>query len=234
MAARKGLLEEAHQGTFFLDEIGEAPASIQAKLLRVLEERTIRRLGDNRSIAVDARIVTATNRDLEVAVREKRFREDLLYRLNVIGIHLPPVRERMDDVPLLARHFLGVHCRKLERRLEGITPAAIDALRRYSFPGNVRELSHVIERAVALAAGPMIEIHDLPDSLVRGEPPPPPLTAPATSSVSPLKEAVDSVEQEQILAALRQANWNISRAAERLGLSRNTLRYRMEKYRLHP
>lgn len=233
LAARKGLLEEAHQGTFFLDEIGEAPASIQAKLLRVLEERTLRRLGDNRSIAVDVRIVTATNRDLEMAVREKRFREDLLYRLNVIHIHLPALRERMDDVPLLVRHFLGLHCRKLERRLEGIAPEALEALRRYSFPGNVRELSHLIERGVALAPGPMIEVHDLPDRLMQGEAPPlPPAAAPAP--VSPLKEAVDSVEREQILEVLRQTDWNVSRAAQQLGISRNTLRYRMEKYGLHP
>ncbi len=230
LAARKGLLEEAHQGTFFLDEIGEAPASIQAKLLRALEERTLRRLGDNREIAIDVRIVAATNQDLEVAVREKRFREDLLYRLNVIRIDLPALRERMEDVPLLARHFLGVHSRKLGRRLEGLTPAAIDALRRYGFPGNVRELSHVIERAVALAAGPMIDVHDLPERLVRGEAPPPP----AAPAASPLKEAVDSVEREQILEALRQTDWNVSQAAQRLGISRNTLRYRMEKYRLHP
>jgi two-component system response regulator HydG len=231
LAARKGLLEEAHRGTFFLDEIGEAPASIQVKLLRVLEERTLRRLGDNRPIAIDVRIVAATNRDLQTAVREKRFREDLLYRLDVISIHLPPLRERMEDVPLLARHFLGLHCRKLERRLEGIAPAAMDALRHYSFPGNVRELSHVLERAVALAAGPVIEVHDLPEAVVRGETPPPPPSAPGTSS---LREAVDSVEQEQILEALRQTDWNISRAAQRLGISRNTLRYRMEKYRLQP
>jgi two-component system response regulator HydG len=230
LAARKGLMEEAHQGTFFLDEIGEAPASIQAKLLRVLEERTIRRLGDNRSIAIDVRIVAATNRDLESAVREKQFREDLLYRLNVIRIDLPALRERMEDVPLLARHFLAIHCRKLERRLEGITPAAIDALRRYSFPGNVRELSHVIERAVALAAGPLIEVNDLPERLVRGEVAPPP---PAAPGASPLRDAVDTVEREQILEALKQTDWNVSRAAQLLGISRNTLRYRMEKYRLH-
>ncbi len=234
LAARKGLLEEAHQGTFLLDEIGEAPASIQAKLLRVLEERTIRRLGDNRSIAIDVRIIAATNRDPERAAREKQFREDLLYRLNVIRIHLPPLRERMEDVPLLARHFLGVHCRKLERRLEGLAPAALDVLRRYSFPGNIRELSHLLERAVALAAGPLIEVHDLPERLGQGETLSPPAADTSALPVSPLKEAVDSVEQEQILEALQQTDWNISRAAQRLGISRNTLRYRMEKYRLSP
>jgi two-component system response regulator HydG len=232
--ARKGLLEEAHQGTFFLDEIGEAPSAIQAKLLRVLEERSLRRLGDNRSIAIDVRIITATNRDLEAAVRDKQFREDLLYRLNVIRIHLPPLRERREDLPLLIRHFLAVHGRKLERRLEGIAPAALEALQRYSFPGNVRELSHMIERAVALAAGPLIEVHDLPETLGRGEAPSPPAALAPALATSPLREAVDTVEQEQILEALRQTDWNISRAALRLGISRNTLRYRMEKFHLKP
>src|SRR5262249_22396374 len=135
LAARKGLLEEAQGGTFFLDEVGEAPPAIQSKLLRVLEERSIRRLGDNRSMPVDIRVVAATNRDLDVAVREKVFREDLLYRLNVIRFHLPPLRDRSDDVPLLARHFLATHCRQLARDLEGFAPAALAALSAYSFPG---------------------------------------------------------------------------------------------------
>ncbi len=234
LAARKGLMEEAHAGSFFLDEIGEAPASIQTKLLRVLEDRTLRRVGDNRFIAVDVRVIAATNRNLESAVRDKAFREDLLYRLNVIRIHLPPLRDRMEDVPLLARHFLIQHCGRLDRRLEGIAPAALDVLRRHSFPGNVRELSHVIERAVALATGTMIEPHDFPEHLLHppaGPAPEAPTNAPPST---PLKETMSSVEQEEILEALRVTNWNVSRAALRLGVSRNTLRYRMEKYRLHP
>jgi DNA-binding NtrC family response regulator len=231
LAARKGLLEEAHGGTFFLDEVGEAPLAIQTKLLRVLEERTIRRLGDNRSWPVDIRIVAATNRDLEVATREKTFREDLLYRLNVIRLHLPPLRDRRDDVPLLARHFLALHCRQLSRELEGFAPAALTALRGHAFPGNVRELSNVIEQAVALAAGPLIEPEDLPEHIrqpvaARG---PVPSAAP---SASPLEDALEGVEQEQIREALRLTGWNISQAATRLGISRNTLRYRIEKYGL--
>src|SRR5262249_11922760 len=121
-AARRGLLEEAHTGTFFLDEIGEAPLSIQAKLRRGLEDRSLRRLGDNRSVEIDVRIIAATNRDLENAVQEKKFREDLLYRLNVIRLHLPPLRDRLDDVPLLAQHFLALHCKRLDRRLDGFAP----------------------------------------------------------------------------------------------------------------
>jgi two-component system response regulator HydG len=140
----------------------------------------------------------------------------------------------MEDLPLLIRHFLAVHGRKLERRLEGVAPAALEALRRYSFPGNVRELSHMIERAVALAAGPLIEAPDLPEVVRRGETPSLPAAGAPAPTTSPLKEAVDTLEHEQILEALRQADWNISRAAQRLGISRNTLRYRMEKFHLKP
>ncbi len=235
LAARKGLLEEAQGGTFFLDEVGEAPLAIQTKLLRVLEERSIRRLGDNRSWPVDIRVVAATNRDLDVAVREKAFREDLLYRLNVIRLHLPPLRERSDDVPLLTRHFLALHCRQLERELEGFAPEALEALGGYAFPGNIRELSNVIEQAVALAAGPLIELDDLPERVrhpqsLGGRATPPA----ATMSTTPLEDALEGVEQEQIREALRLTGWNISQAATRLGVSRNTLRYRIEKYGLRP
>ena len=151
LAARKGLLEEAQGGTFFLDEVGEAPLAIQAKLFRVLEDRTVRRLGSNQPVPIDLRIVAATNRDLDVAVRERTFREELLYRLNVIRIHLAPLRDRTDDIPLLARHFVAQHAARLQRDLAGIEPAALKVLTAYSFPGNVRELSNVIEQAVALA-----------------------------------------------------------------------------------
>jgi DNA-binding NtrC family response regulator len=238
LAARKGLLEEAHGGTFFLDEVGEAPLAIQTKLLRVLEERSIRRLGDNRSLPVDIRVVAATNRDLEAAVREKTFREDLLYRLNVIRLHLPPLRERRDDIPLLARHFLAVHCRQLTRELDGFSPGVLDALSGHGFPGNVRELSNVIEQAVALATGPLIEPHDLPERLRHPHPPPPhaaiPSTGPAGAADTSLEATIEGVEQEQIRDALRVTGWNISQAAIRLGISRNTLRYRIEKYGLRP
>jgi len=235
LAARKGLLEEAQGGTFFLDEIGEAPLAIQTKLLRVLEERSIRRLGDNRLLPIDIRIVAATNRDLQVAVRDKTFREDLLYRLNVIRLHMPPLRERSDDVALLARHFLALHCRQVGRTLDGISPAALALLTRYVFPGNVRELSNVIEQAVALAAGPLIGPHDLPEHIRRPEAlAAPPRVETTAAASTPLEHAIADVEQEQISEALRETGWNISRTAIRLGISRNTLRYRIEKYGLKP
>ena len=172
-------------------------------------------------------------------MREKVFREDLLYRLNVIRLHLPPLRERSDDIPLLARHFWVAHCRQLTRELECFSPAALAALSDFPFPGNVRELSNVIEQAVALAAGPLIELHDLPERLRHPHPAPTvratmPSAAPPTPAGTPLADAIESVEQEQIRKALRLTGWNISRAATQLGISRNTLRYRIEKYGLRP
>lgn len=150
LAARKGLLEEANGGTFLFDDIGEAPPAIQAKLLRVLEERSLRRLGDNRPVPVDIRFVAATNRDLQDAIQQNTFREDLFYRLNVIRIHLPPLRERKEDVSLLTKHFLDLHCKRAGRNIDGFSADALEALAAYDFPGNIRELSNVIEQAVAL------------------------------------------------------------------------------------
>jgi DNA-binding NtrC family response regulator len=179
------------------------------------------------------RIIAATNRDLETAVQEKRFREDLLYRLNVIRLHLPPPRERLDDVPLLARHFLAMQCERLNQRLDGFAPEVLTTLQRYSYPGNVRELINIIERAVALAPGPRIELSDLPDVLHSPAPRPTP-TAEAPLPACSAPEPVAGNEQECLLGALRDTNWNVSRAAARLGISRNTIRYRLEKYGLHP
>ena len=223
LAARKGLFEEAHGGTFFLDEIGEAPLPIQTKLLRVLEERSIRRLGDNRPIAVDVRILAATNRDLATAVQDKVFREDLFYRLNVIRIHLPSLRERMEDVPLLARHFLALHGQRLQRDLDGFSPAALEILTAYPFPGNVRELSNAVEQAVALAAGPRIEPHDMPEKLRHPE-------AAAVSPAGP--KSLAAVERDQILERLQARGGNLGLVAKDLGISRTTLWRRMKEYKI--
>ncbi len=225
--ARKGLLEEAQGGTFFLDEVGEASMEIQKKLLRVLEERSLRRLGDNRSIPLDVRVVTATNRDLQEAVDDKTFREDLYHRLNVIRIHMPPLRERPDDIPLLARHFLARHSSRLGRDFSGFVPAAMDALSSYAFPGNVRELSGMVEQAVALAPGPLVELYDLPERLTappRGSsPPPPPAGRPKT--------LVD-LEREAILERIEARGADLHLVAQDLGISRTTLWRRMKEYRI--
>jgi two-component system response regulator HydG len=227
VGARRGLLEESHGGSFFLDEVGEAPQSIQAKLLRVIEERSVRRLGDNRSIPVDVRIVAATNRDLEAAVRDKTFREDLFHRLNVVRIHLPPLRERREDIPLLARHFLALHCQKLGRTLAGLSPAALQALVGYDFPGNIRELSNAIEQAVALTDGPAIEPQDLPDALLR------PAAGPGAAA-GPVAEpkTLAASERERILERIRARRGNLGLVATDLAISRTTLWRRIKEYQI--
>ena len=226
LAARKGLLEEAHGGTFFLDEIGEAPLPIQTKLLRVLEERTIRRLGDNRPIPVDVRIIAATNRDLAAAVRDKIFREDLFYRLNVIRIHLPPLRERREDIPLLARHLLTMHCRRLGRELTGFSPLALKSLGEYDFPGNIRELSNMVEQAVALAAGPLIEPQDLPERPLH------PCREAAPAQAPPGPKSLRAMERDLILERIRARQGNLNLVAKDLGISRTTLWRRMKEYQI--
>jgi two-component system response regulator HydG len=223
--ARKGLLEEAQGGTFFLDEVGEASMEIQKKLLRVLEERSLRRLGDNRSISLDVRVVTATNRDLQEAVDDKSFRDDLYHRLNVIRIHMPPLRERPDDIPLLARHFLVRHSSRLGREFSGFAPAAMAALSGYAFPGNVRELSSVVEQAVALAPGPAVELDDLPARLTA----PPRGPAPLAALVRRPKTLVD-LEREAILERIEAQGGDLHAVAQDLGISRTTLWRRMKEY----
>jgi len=221
---RKGLLEEAHGGTFFLDEIGEAPQSIQAKLLRVLEERTIRRLGDNRAIEVDARIVAATNRHLEQAVRSRQFREDLFYRLNVIRIHLPPLRERPDDIPLLVRHFVAVHRARASRPVEGLTPEALACLVHYPFPGNVRELSNIVEQAVALSEDGMIDVEDLPDRVQAG--------VPDSDDDGGEFKSLGARERDLILERIVARGGNLRLVAKDLRISRTTLWRRMKVHQI--
>jgi len=220
---RKGLLEEAHGGTFFLDEIGEAPSTTQTKLLRVLEERVIRRLGDNRPIEVDVRIVTATNRDLEQAIQTRAFREDLFYRLNVIRMHLPPLRERPDDVPILARHFLTRHQRGVHP-IEGFTPEAMACLNDYPFPGNVRELSNIIEQAVALSAERLIDVDDLPEHVQRG-------TIESADEAAGFK-SLDERERELILERIAARRGNLRAIADDLKMSRTTLWRRMKAHQI--
>jgi two-component system, NtrC family, response regulator HydG len=229
--ARKGLLEEAQEGTFFLDEIGEASPEIQKKLLRVIEERSVRRLGENRPIPLDVRIVTATNRELQDAVEEKSFRGDLFHRLNVLHIHMPPLRARADDIPPLAQHFLTLHSRRLGREFSGFSPAAMAALLSYGFPGNVRELSGVIERAVVLGAGPVVEREDLSPRLAS---PPPAGAPPAAGGPPPTpagrpKTLVD-LERDAILERIDARGGDLHLVAEDLGISRTTLWRRMKEY----
>nr|WP_216611849.1 sigma-54-dependent Fis family transcriptional regulator [Myxococcus xanthus] len=218
---RAGLFEAAHGGTLFLDEVGEVPPSMQAKLLRVLQEREVRRVGENASRKVDVRLVAATNRDLAEEVRQGRFRQDLYYRLRVIELKIPPLRERRDDVLPLARLLLAEAAERLGRRVSGLSPDAADQLLRYAWPGNVRELSNAVERAVALCEGTRVEREDLPEE-VRAAPP----------SLVPTgnPQRLEDMEKHYILAVLAQNGGNRARTAEQLDIGVATLYRKLKQY----
>jgi DNA-binding NtrC family response regulator len=225
---KTGLLEEAHQGSLLLDEITEMPIDLQAKLLRVLEDRVVRRLGGARSVPVDFRLISSTNRNPEVAVRDGHLRQDLYFRINTITIHVPPVRERREDIPMLVRAFLDRYRAKHGRRIETIEPEAYRRLMTYAWPGNVRELQHAIERAVLVARGAEITTVDLPEPLqavnaqTAGSPSVAPSEVPAGS--------LEDIERASILRALDAANWNKQAAAAMLGLRRPTLYSKMRRH----
>jgi two-component system response regulator AtoC len=224
---RKGLAEEADGGTLFLDEIGELPLRLQPKLLRFLEDEEVRPLGDVRSRKVDVRVVAATGRDLRRAVAAGEFREDLLYRLDVVAVRLPPLRERREDVEALAAHFLARHSRlRPDIGAMRLSDEAREALLAYRWPGNVRELEHALERAVVLADGAVIREEDLPDS-VRAPAAPPAAEPDGTLSV---KRATRALEERLIRAALERTGGNRTRAAELLELSYRALLYKIKDY----
>lgn len=224
-----GKFESADRGTIFLDEIGEMPLSTQAKFLRVLEGHPFERVGGNVPIKVDVRVVAATNRPLEEAVRAGTFRRDLFYRLQVVQLDVPPLRERPDDVPLLAEHFLKKFARETGRKMRGFGPAALDKLKAYKWPGNVRELRNVIERAVALGTGPLVEAADIwLSELDLGAP----AVGPAPGGY--VAEPLEAVEKRHIAATLEHTGWNKSRAAAILDIERSTLDRKIERYKLAP
>ena len=224
VARRRGRFELADGGTIFLDEIGEISQNIQIKLLRILQERAFERVGGEETITADVRVVAATNRDLAEAIERGTFREDLYYRLNVVHIDVPPLREREADISLLAAGFLKEFAEENGKQLVGIKPPALSALRRYSWPGNVRELQNSIESAVVMARGSTIELHDLPPAVRRAQ------DAPAVRI--PLGSTLDHGEREMIRATLSLQHGNKSRTAEILGISRKTLHRKMREYQL--
>ncbi len=220
VSARKGLFEEADGGTFFFDEITETPLAFQAKLLRAIQENEIRRVGENKPIGIDVRIVAATNQDLLTAVAEKRFRQDLYYRLNVARFVLPPLRERREDIGILFGHFLEKYNKKMNVRARA-TEGVVEALMGYDFPGNVRELENMVEQAVALSGGGMIGVDDvLPTS---GSSP----VGPASGRT--LADVVDGAERQAIESALRESDGSRERAADMLGISPTTLWRKMTR-----
>ena len=221
LAQRLGRFELAQRGTLFLDEVGEIPLELQPKLLRMLQEREFERLGSSRTLRTDARLIAATNRNLSTMVEAQEFRADLFYRLHVFPVNVPPLRERPEDIPLLVRHFADHFARQMQRTIDTIPSATMDALRRYPWPGNIRELQNLIERAVILSPGPVLRVPL--DDLRSGALPSPESRKPQT-----LEEA----DRALILATLQETQWVLAGpkgAAVRLGLNRSTLAFRMKK-----
>jgi len=227
--AKPGLLEVADGGTVFLDEIGDMPLGLQAKLLSVLEERSFRRLGGVSEVQVDVRVVASTNVDLETAVKEGRFRTDLYHRLNTFPIRIPALRERPEDIVVLARHFVDRFNREFNKKVEGMDEEALQALRRHAWPGNVRELRNAIERAMILGQGPVLRLRDFAFSLESA----PELRSGRLLELPAAGLDIEALERDLVKQALERAGGNQSRAAALLGMTRDQIRYRLEKYGAH-
>ena len=221
---KQGKFEQADKGTVFLDEIGDVPGNIQVKLLRILQERQFERLGSNLTRSVDVRVIAATNVDLRAALEEGRFREDLYYRLNVVPISIPPLRQRREDIPFLALHFVRKLSKDLDSNIADITPQAMDRLLEYDWPGNVRELENTIERSIVLASGSVLEPSDIRIDNSRQR-----AAVSPQAPILPEGTTLEQWEQAMIREALRRANGNKSQAARLLGLTRNALRYRLSQ-----
>ncbi len=228
---RDGRFMQAHKGSIFLDEVGEIPLHMQAKLLRAIQEREIQRVGSDKAIKVDVRIIAATNRDLLEDVNDGKFREDLFYRLNVVNLLVPPLHERKDDIPLLAKYFLERFAEKNRKIMKGFTPAAMDLLIRYSWPGNVRELENALERAVIMSLGDYITERELPPGVVgissNGQPE-------GLHAAGLAGMPLDDIEKSAIIQTLKETGGNKSEASKILQITRTTLNNKIKKYRIEP
>ncbi|WP_298432040.1 sigma-54 dependent transcriptional regulator [Geobacter sp.] len=230
---KPGLFEEANKGTIFLDEIGEMDISIQAKLLRVLEDRRIRRVGGTRNIEIDVRVIAATNRNLREKIREGSFREDLFYRLNVFPLHIPPLRERREDIPVLVKYYLDRYSRSFSRSFQEISPEALGLLEHYPWPGNIRELKNIIERTCIMHDGPTLLPGHLPREISPAGAPERAAPAAVAADLSlGLEAATDRYERQLIEAALATTGYNVLQAAQLLRIPRGTLRYKMARHGL--
>jgi transcriptional regulator with PAS, ATPase and Fis domain len=241
---KQGRFLAADGGTIFLDEINSASPSFQVKLLRVLQERKFEPVGSNHTISVDVRVILASNQDLAKLVAEEKFRQDLYYRINVVNIILPPLRQRLGDIPLLAESFLKKFIQEMGRKIMGFTPDALDVMCRYTWPGNVRELENAVERAVVLTRRPLITAEDLPQQILDATGPIAPGATgaaggrPANGSgnpfepwvATPLEKAMELPEKQILLAALKANNWNRQVTAEQLDINRTTLYKKMKRY----
>ena len=229
---KPGRFQLADKGTIFLDEIGEMPAEVQAKLLRALQERVVEPLGSVRPVSVDVRIIAATNRDLPKAVREGSFREDLYFRLNVLEIVAPPLRDRLEDLPALTAALLQRLCKKNRKDIRGISPAALEALSRYAWPGNVRELENVLERGVILSRADILTPDALPEKILGGAALAERGTPQAGQSGNTMETAMETAERDALIQALNANSGHRERTAESLGISRRTLQYKLKKFGL--
>lgn len=233
---KKGLFEVADGGTIFLDEIGDMEVRLQSQLLRVLEERVFRRVGGTRDIPVDVRVVAATNKDLQQEVQEGRFRDDLFYRVSVVPIHIPPLRQRKDDIPALVRHFIEEFNRKLNRSIRGITPEALDALGQYDWPGNVRELRNVLERIAILEDPKLIRIEHLPMEIAKRVDTPLGMEDSLTRLPYHIAKGqmIQTFERRYLLGLLQRFEGNISRCSEAAAIDRSSLHRLLKKHRIDP
>jgi two-component system response regulator AtoC len=228
-ADRRGLFEEASGGTLFLDEIGELPLNLQVKLLRVVQEESIRRLGDTKDVKVDVRLIAATHRDLTADVKSGRFREDLFYRINVLLIHVPPMRNRREDVNLLIDHFIARNNARLSIAIRGVSTEARKLLLDYAWPGNVRELENTIERAMVLAESDVLQVGDLPDRIRDALDP---VQVHLASGELSIKRTAAAIEQILIRRALQKTKGNRTRAADLLEISHRALLYKIKDYKI--
>ena len=231
-AARKGKFDQANTGTLFLDEIGDMSLKTQAKILRILQEHKFERVGGNRTIEVDVRVIAATNKDLEEEIKIGNFREDLFFRLNVLPFAVPPLRERKDDIPRLCQHFLKYFCGKESREIKTIADDALKALMEYDWPGNVRELKNLIERLVIMSPDQVINLADLPHSISRQKSSEKTSSDALASLPDSYREAREQFERQFILEKLKKNDWNVSRTAEEIGLERSNLHRKIKTYRI--
>ena len=233
-AARKGKFDQANGGTLFLDEIGDMSLKTQAKILRILQEQKFDRVGGNRNIQVDVRVIAATNKNLQEEIKSGNFREDLFFRLNVLPFQVPPLRKRKDDIPQLCKHFLQYFCGKESREIKSVTQEALSALQAYNWPGNVRELKNLIERLVIMTPGQSINLVDLPHAINQHKPKNEPQSLATADLPDSYREAKEEFEKRFLLEKLQKNNWNVSKTAEEIGLERSNLHRKIKGYQIEP